>query len=165
MFFNNNNQFKYDLTSFICQQSSCSRLFDNVMKLRNYVLNYYDVDIESVEFKYHMHKINNDEHAQKHVYNFFSFFFMSYATIQNSIFDWNLTSCLNINENVFLCQASIEQQAILAKYENLIAEEERKISECWRLSYSAILLRFSSLTEKLKSSIVSFTFGSMEERH
>ena len=37
---------------------------------------------------------------------FFSSFFMGYVTIQISIFDWELTSCLNTDENVFLCDSS-----------------------------------------------------------
>lgn len=65
------------------------------------MLNYYDIDFYFVEFKYRIKKINYIQHAEDYVYNFFLSSFMSYAIIQISIFDLEITLCLNIDENVF----------------------------------------------------------------
>ena len=86
VFFNNNNEFKYDLISYICQQTSCVQSFDNVIKLRDYVLEYHNVNINFVDFKYHIQNVNYIAHAKKHVYNYFSLFFMNYVMISTFIF-------------------------------------------------------------------------------
>ena len=45
---------------------------------------------------------------RKNMYiTFFLSFFMNYATIQILFFDYNFTFCLNIDENVFLCDQSL----------------------------------------------------------
>ena len=103
IFFNNSNEFKYDLTSYICQQTSCVQSFDNVIKLRDYVFEYHDVNINFAKSKYRIRNVNYITHAKKHVYNYSSFFFMNYAMISTFLFDRKITSCLNTNENVFLC--------------------------------------------------------------
>ena len=107
VFLNDYNQFKYDLASYTCQQNHDIMIFDNSIELRNHVLDYHDVDTRSVESKYYTRKINYIQHAEKHVYNFFSLFFMSYAMIQISIFDMNFKSCLNIDEDVSLCDRNL----------------------------------------------------------
>ena len=107
VFFNDNNQFKYNLASYICQQNHDVMIFDNLVELRDYVLNYYEVVTRLIESKYYTRKINYIQHAKKHVYNFFSFFFMSYATIQILFFDYDLTSCLDTNENVSFCDRNL----------------------------------------------------------
>ena len=110
VFFNDNNVVKYELASFICQQTSCSQSFDNAIELRNHVLNYHDVDTRFTEFKYRIREIDYVQHAENHVYNFFSSFFMSYVMIRISFFDKDFTSCLNIDENVFFCDRELLSQ-------------------------------------------------------
>ena len=106
MFFNDINEIKYDVAFFTCQHCFISQSFDNKNELKNYVLNIHQFGIRFFEIIRRLQQTNNDEHTKKHVYNFFSLSFMRYAIIQTSIFDWNFTSCLNINENVFLCDSN-----------------------------------------------------------
>ena len=61
----------------------------------------HQFDIRFLQIIRWLQQINKNEHAKKHVYNFFHFF-INYVIIQISIFDWKLTLCLNIDENVFL---------------------------------------------------------------
>ena len=82
-------------------------IFDNFVELRNYVLNYYEVNTRAIESRYRTKNVEYKQHAKKHVYNFFFSIFMSYVMIQTSIFDFDLTSCLNIDENVFLCDRNL----------------------------------------------------------
>ena len=78
--------------------------------MRDYVLNYYDVNTRFVELKYRNKKIKYIQHAKKHIYNFVSSFFMNYAIIQISIFDFDLKLCLNIEKNVSLYDRSLLSQ-------------------------------------------------------
>ena len=75
IYFNDYAIFKYDLTFYIYDQNHDIMIFDNSIELRNHVLNYYDVDIRFAKFKYRNRKINYIQHAKKHVYNFFFYFF------------------------------------------------------------------------------------------
>ena len=111
IFFNDNSVVKYELAFFICQQTSCFQSFDNAIELKDHVLNYHDVDTRSIEFKYRVREINYIQHAENHVYNFFSSFFMKYVMIQISFFDKDFTSCLNIDENVFFCDRKLLSQS------------------------------------------------------
>ena len=86
VFFNNSDELKYDLALYICQQTSCAQSFDNVIELRDYVFEYYDVNTNFVEPKYRIQNVNYIAHAEKHVYNYSSSFFMSYAMILASLF-------------------------------------------------------------------------------
>ena len=58
VFFNNNNQFKYDLTSYTCQQNHNVMTFDNSIELQNHVLNYHKINTRSIESKYYTREIN-----------------------------------------------------------------------------------------------------------
>ena len=110
VYFNDNNQSKYDFAFYICQQNHNIMIFDNSIELRDHVLDYHDVNTRFVELKYRNNETKYIQHAKKHVYNFASSFFMSYAMIKVSIFDFELTFCLNTDENVFLCDRSLLSQ-------------------------------------------------------
>ena len=86
VFFNNSNELKYDLASYICQQTSCVQSFGNVIELRNHVLEYHDVNTNFADFKYRIQNANYIAHAEKHVYNYSSPFFMGYVMISASLF-------------------------------------------------------------------------------
>ena len=64
------------------------------------------MNTRAIESRYRTKNVEYKQHAKKHVYNFFFSIFMSYVMIQTSIFDFDLTSCLNIDENVSLCDRS-----------------------------------------------------------
>ena len=87
VFFNDINVIKYDVVFFTCQHCFISQLFDNKNELKDYVLNIYQFDIRFFEVVRRLQQTSKNEHAKKHVYNFFSLFFMNYAIIQASIFD------------------------------------------------------------------------------
>ena len=87
VFFNNNYEFKYNLILYICQQILCVQSFDNVIKFRNYVFEYHDMNINFVDFKYRIQNVNYITHAKKHVYNYSLFFFMNYVMISTFLFD------------------------------------------------------------------------------
>ena len=107
VYFNDHNQLKYDLTFYTCDQNHFVMIFDNFVELWNHVLNYHDTNIRFSIIKYRNKNVEYKQHAKKHVYNFFSSIFMNYVMIQTSIFDFELTSCLNIDENVFLCDRNL----------------------------------------------------------
>ena len=56
VFFNDNNEFKYDLTFYTCKHCSSleSHFFDNFEKFRDYVLKYHDYDIRFAKFKHRL---------------------------------------------------------------------------------------------------------------
>ena len=87
IFFNNNNEFKYNLILYIYQQTSRIQLFNNALKFRDYVFEYHDVNINFVEFKYRIRNVNYITHTKKHVYNYSLFFFMNYVMISIFLFD------------------------------------------------------------------------------
>ena len=111
VFFNNSSQLKYGLTSYTCQQTPCfGRTFDNVIELRDHVLDYHDVDIKSIGPKYHMRSANYIQHAEEHVYNYSPPSSMNYAMIQASLFGNHITPCLDTGENVSLCDRKLLPQ-------------------------------------------------------
>ena len=87
VFFNDINEVKYDVAPLTCQHCPTPQSFDNRNELRNHVLNIHQFDIRSPEAIRRLQQTNKNEHAKKHVYNFSPPSFMSYATIQTSIFD------------------------------------------------------------------------------
>lgn len=101
------------MISYICEKHDTIMSFNNFEKLRVHVLKYHEIDIRSKIFKNRFRDVNDCQHARKHVYNFTLSSFTNYAKIKISIFDTNFTSCLNINENVSLCDRSF-----LSSYEN-----------------------------------------------
>ena len=58
IYFNDYAIFEYDLTFYTCDQNHDIMIFDNSIELRNYVLNYHNVDIHFVDLKYRTRKIN-----------------------------------------------------------------------------------------------------------
>ena len=52
VFFNDNNEFKYDLSFYICKHCLTFYLFDNFEKFRDHVIEYYDNNIRVAKFKH-----------------------------------------------------------------------------------------------------------------
>ena len=52
VFFNDNNEFKYDLSFYICKHYFTFHLFDNFEKFRDHDIEYHDYDIRFAKFKY-----------------------------------------------------------------------------------------------------------------
>ena len=87
VFFNNNNELKYDLILYFCQQTSCVQSFDNFIKLCDYVFEYYNVNINFAKSKYRIRNVNYITHAKKYIYNYSLLFFMNYVIISIFLFD------------------------------------------------------------------------------
>ena len=72
VFFNDNNEFKYDLVLYICKYYFDFKFysFNNFEKFRDYALKYHDYDIRFAKFK---HKLQNEKYiryTRKIVYNY-----------------------------------------------------------------------------------------------
>ena len=107
VFFNDYNQPKYGLAPYSCQQNHGIMTFGNSAELRDHVLDYHGVDTRSAGPKYHTREANYIQHAEEHVYNFSPPSSMGYAMIQASIFDMDLTPCLDTGGGVSLCDRSL----------------------------------------------------------
>ena len=106
-FFNENNEFKYDLTFFICKHCIVFQIFDNSIEFRNHCLKYYMIDIRFSDFKHRQQNENYKRYVREHVYNYSSFFSHEYVIVQISIFDWNFIFCLNTDEEMSFCSKSL----------------------------------------------------------
>ena len=58
VYFNDYNQFKYDLTFYICEHMHDVMTFDNSIELRFHVLNYHEMNARSTKSIYRIRKIN-----------------------------------------------------------------------------------------------------------
>ena len=87
VFFNNNNEFKYDLSFYICKHCFTFYSFDNFEKFRDYVIEYHDYDIRVAKFKYRSQNEKYVRHARENVYNYSSKSSYDYVIVQISIFD------------------------------------------------------------------------------
>ena len=108
IFFNDNSKSEMNLNFWICDK--CSFAFDNSNELRDHFLNYHNVDSRVNTYNKRLQDEKYAKHAKKHVYNYFSQFFFDYAQVNVFIFDYDLISCLNIDEKVSLCSKSLFSQ-------------------------------------------------------
>ena len=107
VFFNDTNEVKYGVAPLTCQHCPTPQSFGNKDELRDHVLDIHQFDIRSPEAIRRLQQADKDEHAEKHVYNFSPPSSMGYATIQASIFGWELTPCLDTGGGVSLCDPSL----------------------------------------------------------
>ena len=107
VFFNDYSQPRYGLAPYTCSYIHNTMTFGNSNELRDHVLEYHEVDTRSAGPKYRTRKANYIQHAKDHVYNFSPPSSMGYATIQASIFDFDLTPCLDTGEGVSLCDRTL----------------------------------------------------------
>ena len=114
VFFNDNNESKYDLASYICKHCFTFHSFDNFEKFQNHALKYHDYDIRFAKFKHRSQNEKYIRHARKNVYNYSSKSFYDYIIVQISIFDWDFNFCLNTNDEVNLCS-----RVLLSRNKNL----------------------------------------------
>ena len=108
IFFNDSNKSELNLNSWTCDK--CSIAFDNSNELRDHLLNYHCVDSRVNTYNKRLQDEEYAKHVKKHVYNYSSQFFFDYAQVDVFIFDYDLTSCLNIDEKVNLCSKSLLSQ-------------------------------------------------------
>ena len=107
VYFNDYAMLKYGLASYTCGQNHDIMIFGNSVELRDHVLDYHGVDTRFAGLKYRNREANYIQHAEEHVYNFSSSFFMGYAMIQASLFNVDFTSCLDTGGGVFLCDRGL----------------------------------------------------------
>ena len=87
VFFNDNNEFKYDLLFYIYKHCLTFYLFDNFEKLRDHAIEYYDYDIRVAKSKHCSQNEKYVRHARENVYNYSSKSSYDYVIVQISIFD------------------------------------------------------------------------------
>ena len=87
VFFNDNNEFKYDLSFYICKHYFTFHLFDNFEKFRDHDIEYHDYDIRFAKFKHRLQNEKYIRYARENVYNYSSKSSYDYVIVQISIFD------------------------------------------------------------------------------
>ena len=102
-YFNDANESKYDLSFFICKHCSLNQSFDNSTEFRDHCLNYHDVDIRFAKSRHRLQDENYKRHVREHVYNYSWQSSHEYVTVKISIFEYDFTSCLNIDEKMNFC--------------------------------------------------------------
>ena len=99
--FNDNNKFELNLNFWTYDK--CSIVFNNSNELRDYFLNYYNVDSRINTYNKRLQNEKYVKHAKKHVYNYSSQFFFDYVQMNVFIFDYDFISCLNIDKKMNFC--------------------------------------------------------------
>ena len=108
-YFNDTSEAKYGLAPFTCNHCVGTRpqSFGNADELRDHCLDYHGVDIRSAGPKRHQQDQGYRQHAEEHIYNFSPPSSHGYATVEASIFDYDLTPCLDTGGGVSLCSRSL----------------------------------------------------------
>ena len=102
VYFNEHDELKYDLTSYICEHYCIVQIFDNNDELREHVLHYHDFDTRFIDVKNKFQNHNYVKHVEKHVYNYFSKIFFEYNIIETKIFDVELNFYIDIENALSL---------------------------------------------------------------
>lgn len=106
-YFNDTSEPKYGLAPFTCSHCPMGQSFGNADELRDHCLDYHGVDIRSAWPKRHQQDQSYRQHAKEHVYNYSPPSSHGYATVEASIFDYDLTPCLDTGGGVSLCSRSL----------------------------------------------------------
>ena len=107
IYFNDFNEFKYDLISFICDHCFISSNFDNNDEFYHHVFDYHDYDIDNNNSKRLFQNENFKFHAKQNVYNFNSQNLFDYVNIEISIFDFEFIVCIDIENDVNFCDKNL----------------------------------------------------------
>ena len=106
-YFNEHAEFRYDLAFYICDHCFKYYSFDNADELREHVLEYHSVDIKFNISKMQIRDLNHAQHAEEHVYNYASSTSFDYITMQATVFDYDLSFCIDFDETVSLLNKSV----------------------------------------------------------
>ena len=101
-YFNEHNKLRYDLIFYICDHYFKHYSFDNVDEFREHMLKYHETDIKFNTVKMQIRDVNHVQHVKKHVYNYVSSTSFDYTTVQITVFDLNLSFCIDSDEVVNL---------------------------------------------------------------
>ena len=72
VFFNDNNEFKYDLSFYICKHYLTFYSFDNFKEFRDHDIEYHDYDIRFTKFKYRLQNEKYIRDTRENVYYYLS---------------------------------------------------------------------------------------------
>ena len=98
---------KHGIAPFTCQHCPRPQSFANDMELHDHVLDYHGYDIHSFASHYRLQNANYVEHADAHVYNYAPSSSFGYANVEASIFNYDLTACLDTGGGVSLMDRSL----------------------------------------------------------
>ena len=157
IFFNDSNKFELSLNSWSCDK--CSIVFDNSDELRDHLLNYHSVDSRISTYNKRLQDEKYVKHAKKHVYNYSSQFFFDYAQVNVFIFDYDLVSCLNIDEEMNLCFRSLFSQNknlydIVHRTRLITVTKVAKQQICDECIEQEILLDFNKFSVKINTYLI-----------
>ena len=120
---------------------------------------YHNTNINFAKSKYRIQNVNYISHAKKHVYNYSSFFFMNYVIISISLFDWEITSCLNTNENVFLCDRDFlfnrNINDFVHRFKFIIIIKIVDIQICDKYINTKVLLNLNKISVQIKTYLIN----------
>ena len=157
IFFNDSSESKLNLNFWTCE--ICAIAFDNSNELRDHILKYHDVDSRINTYNKRLQDKRYAKHAKKHVYNYSSQFFFEYVQMRVFIFDYDFTSCLNIDEEVSFCSKSLLSQNknlydIVHRIRSIIITEVIEQQICDECIEQEILLNFNKFSIKIKTYLV-----------